>query len=263
MKLFRNKNTEEMYISLTDSKDNLMDFNGNIITCSIEDYEEVNTKPKKQEFHRLHIVEESFDLREFCYKEWHLKDILYVPVENGYGKEDVAFRVEHISDEKIYFVAVDAVGKSTLKNINSFLDDYLNKMPKDLVTLMCKMEHCVNGNIIRKSKLALLSIKNVSKNAYEIEYNYECNGADDIAFNGMITESESCKNFKEETNWYWLDTPRTYPYVINSEKFWRVNIGGSMGSNREQLGAVVPCYYIPKSISLLTHLRLFHDQDIR
>jgi hypothetical protein len=52
MKLFRNKNTEEMYISLTDSKDNLMDFNGNIITCSTEDYEEVNTKPKKQEFHR-------------------------------------------------------------------------------------------------------------------------------------------------------------------------------------------------------------------
>lgn len=54
MKLFRNKNTEEMYISLTDSKDNLMDFNGNIITCSTEDYEEVNTKPKKQEFHMLH-----------------------------------------------------------------------------------------------------------------------------------------------------------------------------------------------------------------
>lgn len=43
-----------MYISLTDSKDNLMDFNGNIITCSTEDYEEVNTKPKKQEFYVLH-----------------------------------------------------------------------------------------------------------------------------------------------------------------------------------------------------------------
>ena len=56
MKLFRNKNTEEMYISLTDSKDNLMDFNGNIITCSTEDYEEVNTKPKKQEFHRLQCI---------------------------------------------------------------------------------------------------------------------------------------------------------------------------------------------------------------
>ena len=203
MKLFRNKNTEEMYISLTDSKDNLMDFNGNIITCSIEDYEEVNTKPKKQEFHRLHIVEESFDLREFCYKEWHLKDILYVPVENGYGKEDVAFRVEHISDEKIYFVAVDAVGKSTLKNINSFLDDYLNKMPKDLVTMMCQNEHCFGDDVVRKSKLTLLSEKNVSRG----KHNCKCNGTDDIEFDGMKSGAERCKNFEGETELYWLDTP--------------------------------------------------------
>lgn len=74
-------------------------------------------------------------------------------------KEDVAFRVEHISDEKIYFVAVDAVGKSTLKNINSFLDDYLNKMPKDLVTMMCQNEHCFGDDVVRKSKLTLLSEK--------------------------------------------------------------------------------------------------------
>lgn len=184
-----------MYISLTDSKDNLMDFNGNIITCSTEDYEEVNTKPKKQEFHRLHIVEESFDLREFCYKEWHLKDILYVPVENGYGKEDVAFRVEHISDEKIYFVAVDAVGKSTLKNINSFLDDYLNKMPKDLVTMMCQNEHCFGDDVVRKSKLTLLSEKNVSRG----KHNCKCNGTDDIEFDGMKSGAERCKNFEGET----------------------------------------------------------------
>lgn len=206
MKLFRNKNTEEMYISLTDSKDNLMDFNGNIITCSTEDYEEVNTKPKKQEFHRLHIVEESFDLREFCYKEWHLKDVLYVPVDNGYGKEDVAFRVEHISDEKIYFVAVDAVGRSNMKDMNNFLDNYLKKMPKDLVTMMCQNEHLIDGNLVRKSKLTLLSRKNVS----ESEWDYECNGADDITFDGLKTE------------------------------------------------AVVPCFSIQKTISLLKHFLLFH-----
>ena len=52
MKLFRNKNTEEMYVSFTDSEDNLMEFNGKAITCSTEDYEEVNTKPKKLAFHR-------------------------------------------------------------------------------------------------------------------------------------------------------------------------------------------------------------------
>ena len=260
MKLFRNKNTEEMYISLTDSKDNLMDFNGNIITCSIEDYEEVNTKPKKQEFHRLHIVEESFDLREFCYKEWHLKDILYVPVENGYGKEDVAFRVEHISDEKIYFVAVDAVGKSTLKNINSFLDDYLNKMPKDLVTMMCQNEHCFGDDVVRKSKLTLLSEKNVSRG----KHNCKCNGADDIEFDGMKSGAERCKNFEGETELYWLDTPEASLKNQNFRYFLAIqNNGWLTNCFADCTYAVVPCFSIPKSISLLTHLRLFHDQDIR
>lgn len=149
-------------------------------------------------------------------------------------------------------MAVDAVGKSNMKDMNNFLDNYLKKMPKDLVTMMCQNEHLIDGNLVRKSKLTLLSRKNVSKNAYEIEYNYECNGADDIAFNGMSTESESCKNFKEETNWYWLDTPYTSPYVTNSEKFWKVNIGGSVGSSgANNSGVVVPCFSIPKTISLL------------
>lgn len=246
MKLFRNKNTEEMYISLTDSKDNLMDFNGNIITCSTEDYEEVNTKPKKQEFHRLHIVEESFDLREFCYKEWHLKDILYVPVENGYGKEDVAFRVEHISDEKIYFVAVDAVGKSTLKNINSFLDDYLNKMPKDLVTMMCQNEHCFGDDVVRKSKLTLLSEKNVSRS----KHNCKCNGTDDIEFDGMKSGAERCKNFEGETEWYWLDTPEASLKNQNFRYFLAIqNNGWLTNCFVDCTYAVVPCFSIRKSIS--------------
>ena len=260
MKLFRNKNTEEMYISLTDSKDNLMDFNGNIITCSIEDYEEVNTKPKKQEFHRLHIVEESFDLREFCYKEWHLKDVLYVPVNNGYGEEDVAFRVEHISDEKVYFVAVDAVGRSNMKDMNNFLDNYLKKMPKDLVTMMCHNEHSIDGNLVQKRKLTLLSRKNVS----ESEGDYECNGADDITFDGLKTEAERCKNFYGKTEWYWLDTPQSSPNTPNSTNFWLVPNGGGLSHAIANYSlAVVPCFSIQKTISLLKHLRLFHDQDIK
>lgn len=181
-----------MCVSFTDSKDNLMDFDGNVITCSTEDYEEVNTKPKKHEFHRLHIVEESFDIREFCYKEWHLKDVLYVPVDNGYGKEDVAFRVEHISDDKVYFVAVDAVGRSNMKDMNNFLDDYLKNMPEDLVRNMCEIEHKVVGNLVRRSKLTLLSKGNIS------DTNVCCNGVDDILFDGLLTEAERCKNFDGE-----------------------------------------------------------------
>lgn len=243
MKLFRNKNTEEMCVSFTDSKDNLMDFDGNVITCSTEDYEEVNTKPKKQEFHRLHIVEESFDIREFCYKEWHLKDVLYVPVDNGYGKEDVAFRVEHISDDKVYFVAVDAVGKSTMKNMNNFLDDYLKKMPEDLVRNMCEIEHKVEGNLVRRSKLTLLSKGNISYT------NGCCNGADDILFDGLLTEAERCKNFDGETEWCWLDTPYSSPYVTNSAYFWNVHGGGNVGYyGAGGSYAVVPCFSIQKTI---------------
>lgn len=243
MKLFRNKNTEEMCVSFTDSKDNLMDFDGNVITCSTEDYEEVNTKPKKHEFHRLHIVEESFDIREFCYKEWHLKDVLYVPVDNGYVKEDVAFRVEHISEEKIYFVAVDAVGKSTMKNMNNFLDDYLKKMPEDLVRNMCEIEHKVEGNLFRRSKLTLLSRGNIS------DTNGRCNGADDILFDGLLTEAERCKNFDGETEWYWLDTPSSSPNVTGSTYLWFVSTSGSVGNtDANSSDAVVPCFSIQKTI---------------
>lgn len=243
MKLFRNKNTEEMYISFTDSKDNLMDFNGNAIIYSTEDYEEVNTKPKKHEFHRLHIVEESFDIKEFCYKEWHLKDVLYVPVNNEHGEEYVAFRVEHISDDKVYFVAVDAVGKSIMKNMNNFLDDYLKKMPEDLVRNMCEIEHKVEGNLVRRSKLTLLSRGNIS------DTNGCCNGADDILFDGLQTEAECCKNFDGKTEWYWLDTPSSSPYVTASTYFWNVNIIGNVATNGAGTSlAVVPCFSIQKTV---------------
>lgn len=232
-----------MYISFTDSKDNLMDFNGNAIIYSTEDYEEVNTKPKKHEFHRLHIVEESFDIKEFCYKEWHLKDVLYVPVNNEHGEEYVAFRVEHICDDKVYFVAIDAVGKSTMKNMNNFLDDYLKKMPEDLVRNMCEIEHKVERNLVRRSKLTLLSRGNISNT------NGRCNGVDDILFDGLLTEAERCKNFDGETEWYWLDTPSSSPYVTLSTNFWVVNGHGSVGyTSANGSGAVVPWFSIQKTI---------------
>lgn len=232
-----------MCVSFTDSKDNLMDFDGNVITCSTEDYEEVNTKPKKHEFHRLHIVEESFDIREFCYKEWHLKDVLYVPVDNGYGKEDVAFRVEHISDDKVYFVAVDAVGRSNMKDMNNFLDDYLKNMPEDLVRNMCEIEHKVVGNLVRRSKLTLLSKGNIS------DTNVCCNGVDDILFDGLLTEAERCKNFDGETEWYWLDTPYSSPNVTASTIFWLVYSGGVVRNHNANYSlAVVPCFSIQKTI---------------
>lgn len=56
MKLFRNIKTGKVFISFTDRKDNLVDFEGNIMiyTYMPDDYEEIDTEPKKQEFHMLH-----------------------------------------------------------------------------------------------------------------------------------------------------------------------------------------------------------------
>lgn len=134
-----------------------------------------------------------------------------------------------------------------MKDMNNFLDNYLKKIPKDLVTMMCQNEHLIDGNLVQKSKLTLLSRKNVS----ESEWDYECNGADDITFDGLKTEAERCKNFYGKTEWYWLDTPRSFPNVTNSKTFYLVhNSGDVLTGGANYSSAVVPCFSIHKTISL-------------
>lgn len=238
MKLFKNKKTGKMYVTLSEEKDCLVGFDGVPYTGSSDDVEEVSTTASAQDFRRLHIVEETFSAG--CDKDWHLKDILYVPVD---GK-DVAFRVEHISDEKVYFVAVDAVGESNMNNMNDYLDAYLTKMPENLVNIMCEMEHCADGNLVRRSKLTLLSRKNIK----DSEFKYDLNGADDILFDGLQTEAERCKNLDGETAIYWLDTPTSSPYAGYSTTFVGVYTSGyPVNFNNATCAiAVVPCFSIRK-----------------
>ncbi len=238
MKLFKNKKTGKMYVTLSEKKDCLVGFDGVPYTGSSDDVEEVSTTASEQDFRRLHIVEETFSVG--CDKDWHLKDILYVPVD---GK-DVAFRVEHISDEKVYFVAIDAVGKSSMTNMNDYLDAYLAKMPESLVNIMCEMEHCADGNLVRRSKLTLLSRKNVK----DSEFKYDLNGADDILFDGLQTEAECCKNLDGETMYYWLDTPTSSPLAGYSTTFVYVHGSGYpySGGSATYTYAVVPCFSIRK-----------------
>lgn len=237
MKLFKDKATEKLWVEMF-RDGNLIDFAGHSYAGDISELVEVNTDPNKKEFRRQHIVDEQFNID--TEQDWHLKDILFVPIE---GK-DVAFRVEHISKDKVYFVAVDAVGASTMLNVNQFLDDYLNKMPKALVNQMCGMEHVVDGNTIRKSKLTLLSGKNVLSKA-----KHDYTGADDIEFDGLKAETERCKNLNGETVWYWLDTPwERSPLVDSSTYVMCVDIGGWLsydGAVTNTL-AVVPCFSIAR-----------------
>lgn len=237
MKLFKDKVTEKLWVEMCEGG-NLIDFAGHSYNGDISELVEVNTDPNKKEFRRQHIVDEQFNID--TEQDWHLKDVLFVPVE---GK-DVAFRVEHISKDKVYFVAVDVVGKSTMLDMNEYLDDYLKKMPKALVNQMCEMEHIVNDNTIRKSKLTLLSGKNVSS---EEEHGYT--GADDIEFDGLKTEAERCKNFNGETAYYWLDTPwERSPRADSSTGFMIVGIyGWAIHYNSAATTyAVVPCFSIAR-----------------
>lgn len=237
MRLFKDKVTEKLWVEMCEGG-NLIDFAGHWYNGDIDELIEVNTDPNKKEFRRQHMVEENLNIDTD--QDWHLKDVLFVPVE---GK-DVAFRVEHISKDKVYFVAVDAVGNSTMLNMNEYLDDYLKRMPKTLVNQMCEMEHIVDDNAIRKSKLTLLSGKNASSKE---EHNYT--GADDIEFDGLKTEAERCKNFNGETAYYWLDTPwERSPHVDSSTSFICVNIGGwpNNSSGATYTNAVVPCFAIAR-----------------
>ncbi len=237
MKLFKDKVTEKLWVELF-GDGNLIDFAGHSYDGDIGKLVEVNTDPNKKEFRRQHIVEEKFNIDTD--QDWHLKDVLFVPVE---GK-DVAFRVEHISKDKIYFVAVDAVGESTMLKMSKYLDDYLEKMPKALISQMCEMEHICDGNLVRKNKLTLLSGKNVSS---EVKHDYT--GVDDVEFDGLKTGAERCKNLDGETVWYWLDTPwERSPHVGSSTGFILVHFGGWPGDHNgaTDTGAVVPCFSIAR-----------------
>lgn len=198
MKLFKHKEKEEYFLSLPDDVF-LAISDGSKYAGNKDMLEEIKqiieSKPVIKDFKRCHIIEETATLEKF--KEWHLKDILFVPVN---GKE-IAFRVEHITEHRVYFVAVDVVGKSTMDNMSDFLDDFLKKMPDSLAERMLEMEHSVKGKIIRKSKLMLLSYGNV------VYGDTRCDGADDISFLGLMTEAERCKNLDGETCEYWIDTP--------------------------------------------------------
>lgn len=237
MRLFKDKITKKLWIEMCEGG-NLIDFAGHSYVGDISELIEVNTDPNKKEFRRQYIVEEKFNID--IDQNWHLKDVLFVPVE---GK-DVAFRVEHISKDKVYFVAVDAVGESTMLNMNKYLDDYLEKMPKALVNQMYEMEHVVDGNTIRKSKITLLSGKNVLS---EVKRGYT--GADDIEFDGLKAEAERCKNLNGKAAWYWLDTPwERSPLVDSSTNFMLVYGGGwpNCYGNAAYTSAVVPCFSVAR-----------------
>lgn len=235
MKLFKDNTTGEMLISIADKKENLLHFDGSPYIGNLDNVSDVDTGGSVSEFHRHHIVEEDFHINDDA--EWHLKDVLYVPISG----RTVEFRVEHISNTKVYFVAVDGVGKSTMTAMNDFLDNFLNGCPKSLVDKMCEIERKLDGRIIRKNKIMLLSRANVEVDTEDCNYD----GIDGIAFDGILSEAERCKNFENSTLSYWLDTRDRVDFP---NTFYSVDFRGGIeaGCDGACLKAVVPCFALPR-----------------
>lgn len=70
--------------------------------------------------------------------------------------------MEHITDEKFYLVSVDCLGRAKMSDINKYLNNFMRTLPKSLLNSCSEIEHKVNGHLIRKSKVTLLSCGNAT-----------------------------------------------------------------------------------------------------
>ena len=169
---------------------------------------------------------------------YRLKDTLDVPV----GDKIVTFVVEHINKtdeyDDVYFVSRDIVGESSIDDMEKYLDDFTDKMPKELVDSMKIIEHIASadGKVVTfRRKVNLLSLANLKETEYH-------SGKDDILFDGLQTEAERCKNNKDgETYWYWTCSPN----LSNTTNFIYVYYYGNLNYNDASNGCgVVPCFSI-------------------
>lgn len=202
MKVLRDKVSGEMFVKMNSNDKHVVSlFDQKIYEVNEAQLEEVDVKPKNSASYEVATIKrERFSVGSLAERDWALKEVVTIPV----GKKLIPFRVEHITNEKVYLVAVDTVGRSTMKDMDEYLDSFLSNIPKAFLDICGEIEHKVNGYTIRKSKVTLLSYGNTTGCE-------NCNGADDMQFSGLKTEAERCKNNADgETCWYWEDTPYDY-----------------------------------------------------
>lgn len=201
------------------------------------------TKVDKTEFLHVHYgIRQAFteqcEFKCVLDADWHLKDSLIVPC----GDKKYEFVVEHVVDcgnhKDVYFVSKDIVGVSNMLEMEKFLDDLQSKMPSELVAVMKTIEHKSKNGFTMSRKLNILSYGNVCGDT-------NCSGKDDMLFDGLKTEAERTKNFKGETEWYWLATMwdgERSPSLSSSAYVMRVSNNGYMGysTSATGTGGVVP-----------------------
>lgn len=214
-------------------------------SANTSEMQEVSAPELRPTEYKITLVSKSVcNLDEVMKTDWHLKDSIVIPCADG---NEYEFIVEHVTESStdsktVYFVSKDIVGKSSMLEINNFLDEFEACMPAEFVQMMNTIEHKSKNGFEMKRKLNLLSYGNVCKNT-------NCSGSDDMLFDGLKTEAERVKNYKGETAWYWLatmhDSERS-PSVGNSYYFMYVYAYGNAGnySNANYMCGVVPGFSI-------------------
>jgi hypothetical protein len=233
MRVFRDKNSGELFLQFNDKLDMVLSlYDGREYDKYNFILEEIPTKNKEYSIERTVSKCYARDLQKYNFK---LKDVISIPVDS----KKIPFRVEHITDEKAYLVSVYAIDELTMQNMNEYLDNFLNKLPKDLVNILAEIEHKRNGELVRKSKVTLVSRGNL------MESN-ECDGEDDIVFDGFKDEKSRCRSYNEVgiTTWWWTDSTS----IFYSDNHIYIDGNGELSNNgyKDNSNGVCPCIAISR-----------------
>lgn len=224
MKCFRNKRDGKLYGEIDGRFFQLYDFDSDEVV-------EVGGKAHAQHVHG--VVNTYNDTRSIINADYRLKDVLTIPI----GERNVDFVVEHIQEveggRNIYFVAKEIYCKGTMNDIEDTLREIREKMPPEFVDELRDIKHKSKNGHELNSKVNILSMANIGKEGYDY-------GQDDIPFDGLLTEAERCKNYKGETDWYWLSSPN----LSSSANFNSVSNSGFAGysNTASSVYGVVPSF---------------------
>lgn len=209
MKCFRNKKDGKLYGEIDGRFFSLYDFDSDEVV-------EVGGKAHAQHVHG--VVNTYDNVRSIINADYRLKDVLTIPI----GERNVDFVVEHIQEveggHNIYFVAKDIYCKGTMNDIGDTLREIREKMPPEFVDELRYIRHKSKNGLELNGRVNILSMANIGKEGYDC-------GQDDIPFDGLLAEAERCKNYKGETDWYWLSSPG----LSSSAYFYYVTSYGSAG----------------------------------
>ena len=254
-RLFKNKKTQEVFIltgedansftlvSLHDGKWNMVGENAR------NDFEEISVAPIKAKAAPTKIrtviqtdvetdfnkVQEILNREELLSEHFHVNDIFYIPVE--YQDEAIPFEVVHVAEDtrSIYLMSRDILTRKAMSEVADWLDSFAAALPDDVRKHLKPIAH-INSKGTCRSLISLPSKRNMG---WDEE---QCTGADDVKFDKFKDEASRCKNYDNETCWYWTDTP-----FASGSTFWNVYYNGNCyGSGASTSFGVCPILKLSK-----------------